>query len=391
MLEVARYLRTNWGAPFILAFIVLLVASAGLLSAGRSSTANNVAVYAFYALVLGVVLQVASYVKFGESESEESASYVPPSWAPPRSWRPGRRTLTVVIVAIVIVASFASVIYYKPSIISQTTSSTTITTHKTIGKLSIGVDFIVPTLGPSNSAQFTIGINETGGVAPYNFTGYWSDEVNQTNNVGVFIRSFSSNESIPTSLKVVVHSSDGQTATISVQLPTVNRTTSTTSTTTTSTTTIPTITFVESGLPSGSLWTLTISGNEFHSNTSQIAFNYPSGNRVNYTVSGPYDAKNFAWAYIPSPQSGTLDVNKSDIRASVTFSNKTVFTPSNNLFIMTNPPTALSTSAGSEQLECHLSQYFSRSSRGNRICFPEKHRNWISVGGDRHHFASGLW
>ena len=119
-----QYLRTNWGAPFILAFIVLLVASAGLLSAGRSSTANNVAVYAFYALVLGVVLQVASYVKFGESEPEESVSYTPPSWAPPRSWRPGRRTLAVVIVAIVIVASFASVINYKPSVTSHTTSST---------------------------------------------------------------------------------------------------------------------------------------------------------------------------------------------------------------------------------------------------------------------------
>ncbi|MGA2876205.1 MAG: hypothetical protein ABSE82_11790 [Nitrososphaerales archaeon] len=49
---LARYLRTNWGAPFILTFIVLLVASAGLLSAGRSSTANNVAVYALYVLVL---------------------------------------------------------------------------------------------------------------------------------------------------------------------------------------------------------------------------------------------------------------------------------------------------------------------------------------------------
>ena len=206
-----------------------------------------------------------------------------------------------------------------------------------MGKLSIGVNFIVPTIGPSNSVQLTIGINETGGLAPFNFTAYWSDDVNQTNNVGVFIRSFFSNQSIPSSLKVVVQSSDGQTATISVQIPSVNRTISTTSTTTSSITTIPTIIFVESGLPSGSLWTLTISGNEFHSNTSQIIFNYPAGNAFSYVVSGPYDSKNFAWAYIPSPQSGTLIVNKSDIRASVTFSNKTVFTPSNSLFIMMNP------------------------------------------------------
>ena len=81
-------------------------------------------------------------------------------------------------------------IYYKPSIISHTTSSTTLTTQKTIGKLSIGVNFLVPTLGPNNSVQLLIGINETGGLGPFNFTAYWSDNVNQTNNVGVFIRSF---------------------------------------------------------------------------------------------------------------------------------------------------------------------------------------------------------
>jgi hypothetical protein len=350
-----HYLRENWGAPFVLAFIALLVASAVLLSYGRSSTANNIAVYAFYALVLGVVLQIASYVKFGESEEEEPSSYTPSSWAPPRSWRPGRRTVAVVVVAIVIVASLVSVIYYKPSTSSHTTS-TTHTTHTTIGPLVAGLDFIAPSLGPNNSVQITIGINETGGLHPYNFTAYWSDGVNQTNNVGVFIRSFFSNQSTPNSAKVVVTSSDGQSATVLVQIPAVNRTTSITSTTTSSTststsstTTVPMITFVESGLPAGSLWTLTLPGSEIQSTTSEIVFNYFAVNSTKYSVSGPYDEKNFKWAFIPSPQSGTIEANAS-VRIDIEFSNQTVPTPTSSLFLITKPVVALTTSANSEQL-----------------------------------------
>lgn len=62
------YLKENWGAPFVLAFIALLIASAVLLSGGNSDSANGIAVYAFYALVIGVVLQIASYVKYGGKE-----------------------------------------------------------------------------------------------------------------------------------------------------------------------------------------------------------------------------------------------------------------------------------------------------------------------------------
>lgn len=343
-----QYLRTNWGAPFIVAFIVLLISSAALLDTDRSSTANDVAVYAFYALVLGVVLQIASYIKFGESESSEQTSYTSSSWAPPRSWRPGRRTIAVVIVVIVIIASLGSVIYYKPSFSSHTTY-TTATTQKTIGRLVAGVEFIVPNLLANNAVDLLIGINETGGLAPYNFTAYWSDGVNQTNNVGVFIRSFLSNQSVPSSLEVVVSSSDGQSVTVPVELPSVNRTTST-STTSSSTTTVPIVTFVETGLSKGAVWTVTIPTNEFQTNSSQIVFNYYSGNITNYVVSGPYDTKNFAWAFIPTPESGTFEVNKTAVRISVSFYNESVFVPADQIFILTSPPAASSISTGSEEL-----------------------------------------
>lgn len=64
---VMRYFRENWGAPFVLAFILLLATAALILSAGNSGSANDVAVYAFCALVLGVALQIASYVKYGSN------------------------------------------------------------------------------------------------------------------------------------------------------------------------------------------------------------------------------------------------------------------------------------------------------------------------------------
>lgn len=67
-----RYVGENWGAPFVITFVVLLISSAVLLSLGSSGSANSIAVYAFYALVLGVVLQIASYLKYGEAGAKES-------------------------------------------------------------------------------------------------------------------------------------------------------------------------------------------------------------------------------------------------------------------------------------------------------------------------------
>ena len=59
------YLRENWGSPFIVAFMVLLMAAAGWLAAGLEALANEVAVYAYYSLVVGVALQLVCYLKHG--------------------------------------------------------------------------------------------------------------------------------------------------------------------------------------------------------------------------------------------------------------------------------------------------------------------------------------
>jgi hypothetical protein len=60
------YLKENWGAPFIIAFMVMLMTAAGYLCYGLESIANDIAVYAYYSLVVGVVLQLICYLKYGE-------------------------------------------------------------------------------------------------------------------------------------------------------------------------------------------------------------------------------------------------------------------------------------------------------------------------------------
>jgi len=62
------YLRENWGSPFVVAFMALLMAAAGFLCAGSEAMANELAVYAYYCLVLGVVLQLVCYLRYGGEE-----------------------------------------------------------------------------------------------------------------------------------------------------------------------------------------------------------------------------------------------------------------------------------------------------------------------------------
>jgi hypothetical protein len=51
--RVKGYIEENWGAPFIMGFLVLLMASAVTLSLGFDVLANEVAVSAYCTLVAG--------------------------------------------------------------------------------------------------------------------------------------------------------------------------------------------------------------------------------------------------------------------------------------------------------------------------------------------------
>jgi hypothetical protein len=65
------YVRENWGSPFIVGFIFLLLTAAVLLSVGSSIWAESIAVYAYYLLVAGVVLQLVCYLKYKRTSVEE--------------------------------------------------------------------------------------------------------------------------------------------------------------------------------------------------------------------------------------------------------------------------------------------------------------------------------
>ena len=72
-LKVKGYVKENWGYPFIAGFMLLLIAAAVTLSVSLSSLANNVALYAYYTLVAGVVLQLASFLKYRGKRNNEMA------------------------------------------------------------------------------------------------------------------------------------------------------------------------------------------------------------------------------------------------------------------------------------------------------------------------------
>jgi Na+/melibiose symporter-like transporter len=63
-----RYFKENWGAPFIVGFILLLVIAAVCLSIGSSQSADGLASSAYSALVVGIVLQLVCFFKYTKEE-----------------------------------------------------------------------------------------------------------------------------------------------------------------------------------------------------------------------------------------------------------------------------------------------------------------------------------
>ena len=70
--RIKRYFIRNPAAFFIIGFQVLLLVCVGLLISGSSFWAEGVAVVAYFSLVIGVVLQLISFLRHREDESEEN-------------------------------------------------------------------------------------------------------------------------------------------------------------------------------------------------------------------------------------------------------------------------------------------------------------------------------
>jgi len=69
-MDLKEYFRENWGAPFIIVFMVLLVVAAVFLGLGFEFLAERLAEFAYYFLVVGVVLQLVVVIKEERSEDK---------------------------------------------------------------------------------------------------------------------------------------------------------------------------------------------------------------------------------------------------------------------------------------------------------------------------------
>ena len=68
--KIKKYFKDNPGAPLVIGFQLLLVLCAVLLIQGSSAIANKVAIYAYFLLVFGVVLQFIAYVRHRNNAEE---------------------------------------------------------------------------------------------------------------------------------------------------------------------------------------------------------------------------------------------------------------------------------------------------------------------------------
>lgn len=69
--RIKRYLRENPGASFIIGFQILLLVCAGLLILGNSVWAEEVAAVAYFSMVIGVILQLMSFLRHQEELKDD--------------------------------------------------------------------------------------------------------------------------------------------------------------------------------------------------------------------------------------------------------------------------------------------------------------------------------
>ncbi|MDG6925599.1 MAG: hypothetical protein JRN09_03505 [Nitrososphaerota archaeon] len=236
--RTTEYLRRNWGAPFVTIFILLLLVAAGELSYGSEALANGLAVYAFYFLVAGVVLQIASYVKF-RNEPEQLPQAEPEPRASPRPPRFSRRTRVIMAVAIIALLGGAA----------ATVALEYGSTHG-FNSLSVSVDYVDVLSEPGGAVVVAFAVSASGGAAPYGYSAQWPDGQVQSSTTGAFSRTFAA-VAIPGSVLVTVVSSDGQKATKSVPIPAPASTTLTSSSSVTTASSLQSTTSSSQGNPSG--------------------------------------------------------------------------------------------------------------------------------------------
>ncbi len=201
----------NWGAPFILLFMGLLLTSAASLSFGYQDFANDVAIYAFYSLVLGVALQIASYVKYGEPKAPIDEGHLPIRVPEPSVFPLKPKFVAVILVVVILIGGVATFQFYGPSL-------NLLPIHPNYAPLTATIGPYSTLSEPDGSTIVIFSVNAFGGALPYNFTAAWSDGVNQSGSTGVFQRPLAAGQIIPSSATVIVRSADGQVAKLNITI-----------------------------------------------------------------------------------------------------------------------------------------------------------------------------
>ena len=160
------------------------------------------------------------------------------------------------------------------------------------------------------------GVTANGATSPYTFKAEWSDGFVQTNNVGTFSRTFQQGQSIPTSVTVIVSSSDKQSTTVVIQIP---ASTATSSTSSEELQNSSNVTFVESGLPSKFNWSVTMNKITESSTSNEINFSGLTNGKYDFNTTYYFDG-NFSSAFEYAPSSGSLNVNSSNQIVRILFS-----------------------------------------------------------------------
>lgn len=186
---------------------------------------------------------------------------------------------------------------------------------------------------PNQSFYVTIGVSVLNGFPPYKFVATWPDNFSEVNSLGVFSRFFEPGQVMPPSVLVSVSDSDKQKFDLTVSLSNSSTTSSSSITMTEATSTVSVsygsgsqlnenftsgiVEFVESGLPHGYPWSLSIDGQHTESVSNQNVF---IGTFGNYSFAISYPFTNLTNVYSISPLNGTVNFDKITTIVNITFS-----------------------------------------------------------------------
>ena len=70
--KIREYVTKNWGAPFIIGFICLLIVAAGLLATGLATQAEVVGALSYFTLAAGLILQFACFLRYEDKQGEKN-------------------------------------------------------------------------------------------------------------------------------------------------------------------------------------------------------------------------------------------------------------------------------------------------------------------------------